>query len=212
MAIKQAVFARARRGHARPRDPRLEHLVAVDHRDGRGDAAPRQGRRLPLLLPGLGDAAARDRRGCRTPPRRRSPPRSTSRGRSASSRSPAARSPVSSSTGSSTPRSARSGARRRRAASRSSRSTRASPPPTSLRSARSSSSTCSGSTPSCTSPSICDESYGDSFYVHEGMQKLVADGKLGAKSGGDGFYKDGEPQTRRRRRRRRRRSSPTCGR
>ncbi len=38
------------------------------------------------------------------------------------------------------------------------------------------------------------ESYGDSFYVHEGMRKLVADGKLGAKSGGDGFYKDGEPQ------------------
>ena len=38
------------------------------------------------------------------------------------------------------------------------------------------------------------ESYGDSFYVHEGMKKLVSDGKLGAKSGGDGFYKDGEPQ------------------
>jgi enoyl-CoA hydratase/3-hydroxyacyl-CoA dehydrogenase len=38
------------------------------------------------------------------------------------------------------------------------------------------------------------ESYGDSFYVHKGMQKLVADGHLGAKSGGDGFYKDGEPQ------------------
>ena len=38
------------------------------------------------------------------------------------------------------------------------------------------------------------ESYGDSFYVHAGMQKLVAEGKLGAKSGGDGFYKDGEPQ------------------
>ena len=38
------------------------------------------------------------------------------------------------------------------------------------------------------------ESYGDSFYVHQGMSKLVADGKLGAKSGGDGFYKDGEPQ------------------
>jgi len=37
-------------------------------------------------------------------------------------------------------------------------------------------------------------SYGDSFYVHQGMSKLVADGKLGAKSGGDGFYKDGEPQ------------------
>jgi enoyl-CoA hydratase/3-hydroxyacyl-CoA dehydrogenase len=39
-----------------------------------------------------------------------------------------------------------------------------------------------------------NESYGDSFYIHEGMKKLVADGHLGAKSGGDGFYKDGEPQ------------------
>jgi enoyl-CoA hydratase / 3-hydroxyacyl-CoA dehydrogenase len=39
-----------------------------------------------------------------------------------------------------------------------------------------------------------NESYGDRFYVHKGMQKLVADGKLGAKSGGEGFYKDGEPQ------------------
>ncbi len=39
------------------------------------------------------------------------------------------------------------------------------------------------------------ESYGDDrFYVHKGMQKLVKDGKLGAKSGGEGFYKDGEPQ------------------
>jgi enoyl-CoA hydratase/3-hydroxyacyl-CoA dehydrogenase len=38
------------------------------------------------------------------------------------------------------------------------------------------------------------DSYGESFYVHEGMRKLVADGKLGAKSGGEGFYKDGEPQ------------------
>ena len=39
-----------------------------------------------------------------------------------------------------------------------------------------------------------NESYGDSFYIHAGMKKLVEDGKLGAKSGGDGFYKDGEPQ------------------
>ena len=39
-----------------------------------------------------------------------------------------------------------------------------------------------------------NESYGDSFYVHQGMKKLVADGKLGAKTGGEGFYKDGEPQ------------------
>jgi enoyl-CoA hydratase/3-hydroxyacyl-CoA dehydrogenase len=38
-----------------------------------------------------------------------------------------------------------------------------------------------------------NESYGDSFYVHKGMQKLVGDGKFGAKSGGEGFYKDGEP-------------------
>jgi enoyl-CoA hydratase/3-hydroxyacyl-CoA dehydrogenase len=38
------------------------------------------------------------------------------------------------------------------------------------------------------------ESYGDRFYVHQGMKRLVEEGKLGAKSGGDGFYKDGEPQ------------------
>jgi len=39
------------------------------------------------------------------------------------------------------------------------------------------------------------ESYGEErFYVPKGMQKLVADGKLGAKTGGNGFYDpDGEP-------------------
>jgi enoyl-CoA hydratase/3-hydroxyacyl-CoA dehydrogenase len=38
------------------------------------------------------------------------------------------------------------------------------------------------------------ESYGDSFYVHEGMRKLVEAGKLGAKTGGSGFYENGEAQ------------------
>jgi enoyl-CoA hydratase / 3-hydroxyacyl-CoA dehydrogenase len=36
-----------------------------------------------------------------------------------------------------------------------------------------------------------NESYGPDFYVHKGLQGLVADGKLGAKSGGEGFFKDG---------------------
>ena len=39
------------------------------------------------------------------------------------------------------------------------------------------------------------ESYGEErFYVPKGMQRLVGEGKLGAKTGGDGFYgPDGEP-------------------
>jgi enoyl-CoA hydratase / 3-hydroxyacyl-CoA dehydrogenase len=36
------------------------------------------------------------------------------------------------------------------------------------------------------------DSYGEGFYVHEGLRGLVAAGKLGAKSGGEGFFKDGE--------------------
>jgi len=36
------------------------------------------------------------------------------------------------------------------------------------------------------------ESYGDRFYVHKGMGKLVEEKKLGAKTGGEGFYKDGK--------------------
>jgi enoyl-CoA hydratase/3-hydroxyacyl-CoA dehydrogenase len=39
-----------------------------------------------------------------------------------------------------------------------------------------------------------EESYGDRFYVHKGMQRLVSEGKLGAKTGGAGFYSDGQPQ------------------
>ncbi len=36
------------------------------------------------------------------------------------------------------------------------------------------------------------DSYGEGFYIHKGLQGLVAEGKLGAKSGGEGFFKDGE--------------------
>ncbi len=36
------------------------------------------------------------------------------------------------------------------------------------------------------------DSYGEAFYVHEGLRKLVGEGKLGAKSGGEGFFRDGE--------------------
>jgi enoyl-CoA hydratase/3-hydroxyacyl-CoA dehydrogenase len=36
------------------------------------------------------------------------------------------------------------------------------------------------------------DSYGDHFYVHKGLQGLVGEGKLGAKTGGEGFFKDGE--------------------
>ncbi len=38
------------------------------------------------------------------------------------------------------------------------------------------------------------DSYGDSFYVHEGMRALVEAGELGAKTG-KGFYENGEPRS-----------------
>ena len=194
MEIKQAVFAEldaVTPGHAILAS---NTSVAVDHRDRRRDAAPREGRRLPLLLPGVGHAADRDRHRRRHRRRDASAPRSTSPRRSASSRSPAPRSPASSSTGSSTRRCRRSGAPRRRAGCRSRRSTRPSRRPRRRRWGRSSSSTCSASTPCCTSPSTSPSSTSDRFYVHQGMQRLVGEGKLGAKTGGSGFYENGEPQ------------------
>jgi enoyl-CoA hydratase/3-hydroxyacyl-CoA dehydrogenase len=39
-----------------------------------------------------------------------------------------------------------------------------------------------------------DASYPGRMYVHEGLRARVADGKLGAKTGGEGFYRDGEPE------------------
>jgi enoyl-CoA hydratase / 3-hydroxyacyl-CoA dehydrogenase len=39
-----------------------------------------------------------------------------------------------------------------------------------------------------------DASYPGRMYVHEGLRTLVAERKLGAKTGGDGFYRDGTPQ------------------
>jgi enoyl-CoA hydratase/3-hydroxyacyl-CoA dehydrogenase len=35
-------------------------------------------------------------------------------------------------------------------------------------------------------------SYGEDFYVHGGLKQLVGEGKLGAKTGGEGFFKEGE--------------------
>ncbi|HYH53735.1 MAG TPA: enoyl-CoA hydratase-related protein [Solirubrobacterales bacterium] len=37
-----------------------------------------------------------------------------------------------------------------------------------------------------------NDSYGEHFYVHKGLQGLVGEGKLGVKSGGEGFFKEGE--------------------
>ena len=39
-----------------------------------------------------------------------------------------------------------------------------------------------------------DASYPGRMYVHEGLRARVEEGKLGAKTGGEGFYADGEPQ------------------
>ena len=81
---------------ARRRDPRDEHVVAVDHRARRGHEASRARRRHALLQPGAGAAAGRggerarhrcgrSRRPSTTPPRRGARRRCTRRRRRASS-------------------------------------------------------------------------------------------------------------------------------
>ena len=195
MEIKQAVFAELDAVHAGPRDPRLEHLVAVDHRDRRGDAAARQGRRLPLLLPGVGHAADRDRRGRRHLAGDASARRSRSRRRSSKQPITCAEVPgfvvnrILNSGISEVWRAQEEqglsikkidegvGAAERRADGR-----------------RTSSSTCSASTPCCTSPSTSTSPTATASTSPRACSELVADGKLGAKTGGDGFYDaDGEP-------------------
>ena len=76
MAVKKQVFAEVEAVVSARVRARHQHLVAVGHRDGRRPRAPRAGRRLPLLQPGRGDAAARDRPRRAAPTTPRSPPRS----------------------------------------------------------------------------------------------------------------------------------------
>jgi enoyl-CoA hydratase / 3-hydroxyacyl-CoA dehydrogenase len=41
---------------------------------------------------------------------------------------------------------------------------------------------------------LAEQYASDRFYVHQGMKRLVGEKKLGAKTGGSGFYENGEPQ------------------
>ena len=134
-----------------------------------------------------------------------SPPRSTSPRRSASSRSPAPRCPgfVVNRILTSALSEVWRAQEERRAVDPEDRRGHPGAPRTSRRWGRSSSSTCSASTPCCTSPSTSPSPTGDRFYVHQGMQRSSPTSKLGAKTGGAGFYEDGEPQIDGRRRARR---------
>ena len=189
MEIKQSVFREldaATPGHA----ILASNTSSLSITEIGDDAARRQGRRLPLLLPGLGDAAGRGHRrrghlagdGHRRLQLRPGDQEAADR--------------------------LRRGARLRRQQNPDGDDRRdlarpggAGPLPEAIDQAiaaakarrwgRSSSPTCSGSTPSARRRAP-HESYGETFYVHKGLQQLVADGKLGAKSGGEGFFKDGE--------------------
>ena len=76
MSVKKTVFADVEKVVSRRVRAGDQHLVAVDHRDGGRPRAPRAGRRLPLLQPGRGDAAAGDRQGRARPTTPRWPRRS----------------------------------------------------------------------------------------------------------------------------------------
>jgi hypothetical protein len=54
---EEADLGRAREDRHPGGDPRHQHQLAVDHRDGGRPRAPRAGRRLPLLQPGRGPPA-----------------------------------------------------------------------------------------------------------------------------------------------------------
>ena len=195
MEIKEKVYAELDAGHARARDPRLQHLLALDHRDGRRDPAPREGRRLPLLLPGLGDAAGRDHRGRGDRSQRSSRPPTTSPRRSASSRSPAREVPgfvvnriLNSAVGEIWRAQEEQGLSIKKIDEAVAARERRADGPVLPRS------TCSASTRSSTSPSTCASPTATRSTSTRACSKLVDDGKLGAKSGGAGFYENGEPQ------------------
>ena len=185
--IKRQVFAELDAATPGSRDPGQQHLLALDHRDGRRDAAARQGGRLPLLLSRLGDAADRGGRG-----------RGDLRGDDADDRQLRAADPqdadplrrgarASSSTASSTRPRARSGA------TRTSPGVSAQDIDKEIADARVTPmgpfflSDLLGLDTVLHVAEHLQESYGDRFYVSPEMQELVAAGNFGQKTG-KGFY------------------------
>ena len=95
---KAKTYARARRGRRRSHHLLLEHLVALHHRAGRENEAPRPVRRPALLQSGAADEARRSDPRPDDERRDLSARSSPSRSRSARSRSPLPTGPASSST------------------------------------------------------------------------------------------------------------------
>ena len=183
---------RARRGHARPRDPRLQHLLALDHRDRRDDAAARQGRRLPLLLPGLGDAPGRGRSPATTP--RRETATAAYNFAQAINKQPIVCGEVPGfvvnrilmATIGEIWRAQEEQGLSLKAIDEAIAGAKVAPMgPFFLTDLL-------GLDTVLHVAEHLAESYGEGFYVHKGLQKLVGEGKLGAKTGGEGFFKDGE--------------------